>query len=239
MIYEKKILLVDDERGLLEILKLAFNKERFLNITCAYNAVDALALIKSNNYDVIILDVVLPDFSGFDLCTEIRKITYTPVIFLTACAGDLDKITGLTLGGDDYITKPFNPLEVVVRTKAILRRQNEYINEAKESTIFEYDSFKVDVQRGILEVNNKLVECTAKEFELLKFFCKNPERVFTLTQIYEAVWGFNEIGIDKTVTIHISKLRKKLNDDSKMPKIIVNLRGIGYKFIPPVKGGNK
>ncbi len=237
MYNEEKILIVDDEAGLLNLLKITLQKERYNNITCAVTAAQALEYIKSNTYDLILLDVMLPDLSGFDLCMEIRKLTFTPIIFLTACASDFDKLTGLTLGGDDYITKPFNPLEVIARIKAILRRQNHYQETAKvnlsDNTIYDYGHFKLNTATATLLVDLIEVECTAKEFELLRFFCKNPNHVFTASQIYEAVWNGMGLGDEKTVTMHISKLRKKLGDDAKNPEILITLRGIGYKFIPP------
>ena len=126
----EKILLIDDEPGLLKMLKITLQRERYKNIACAKTATHAMNLIKENKYDLIILDVMLPDFSGFDLCTKIRKITYTPIIFLSACDSDYNKLTGLAIGGDDYITKPFNPLEVVARVKTILRRQQYALSQA-------------------------------------------------------------------------------------------------------------
>lgn len=228
----EKILLIDDEPGLLKMLKITLQRERYKNIACAKTATHAMNLIKENKYDLIILDVMLPDFSGFDLCTEIRKITYTPIIFLSACDSDYNKLTGLAIGGDDYITKPFNPLEVVARVKTILRRQQYAVSQAsrQQSQIFSFGNFSLNLSEAMLTVNDKLVDCTAKEFDLLCYFCKNPNRVFTSAQLYEAVWGSPGFGEEKTVTMHISKLRKKLGEDSA--DMIVTLRGIGYKFVP-------
>lgn len=233
----EKILLVDDEAGLLELLKITLQKERYHSIYCANSANEALLLIKQHCFDLILLDVMLPDFSGFDLCSEIRKVTYAPIIFITACGSDYDKLTGLALGGDDYITKPFNPLEVVARVKAILRRQNQYCsnNHITAQEIYEFGNYRVNLADATLTLNGEPIVITAKEFELLVYFCKYPSRVFTATQLYEAVWDELGLGDEKTVTMHISRLRKKLCDDSKEPKIIINLRGIGYKFIPPKK----
>lgn len=236
----EKILLVDDERGILNLLEITLRKERFNHITCSMNGQDTLNLIKNNIYDLILLDVMLPDCNGFDLCNEIRRHTNTPIIFITSCSSDFDKLTGLGIGGDDYITKPFNPLEVIARVKALLRRKNMYesmnTNKIKlsDSITYDYERFSLKPSDASLVVNNKKVECTAKELELLTFFCKNPNRIFTTSQIYQYVWGENMIGEEKTVTIHISKIRKKLGDDPKQPQIILNLRGIGYKFVPPV-----
>lgn len=233
----EKILIVDDEEGLLKLLKITLNKEGYNNITCVTKGKDALKNTAINQYDLIILDVMLPDYSGFDLCTEIRRHTIAPIIFLTARSSDFDKLSGLAIGGDDYMTKPFNTMELVARIKSIFRRrkldQNHFMKDRENEQIFDQGYFVLDISQGILKVNDEEVECTAKELELLAFFCKNPHKVFTAAHIYDSVWGLPGYGSDKTVTIHISKLRKKLLDDCKPYKVITNLRGIGYKFIPP------
>ena len=230
----EKILIVDDEVGILKLLEITLRKENFINIDAASTGKDTLQLVKENHYDIILLDIMLPDISGFELCTEIRKHTNTPIIFVSARSTDFDKLTGLGIGGDDYITKPFNPLEVVARIKVILRRQKMYeSSHQQQSSKFDFGYFSLNPESATLIVNNQLVDCTAKELELLHFFCKNPNRIFTTSQLYEFVWRNDVYGEEKTVTIHISKLRKKLGDDTRKPKIIVNLRGIGYKFIPP------
>lgn len=232
----EKILIVDDEIGILKLLEITLRKENFINIDTASTGKSTLQLVKDNHYDIILLDIMLPDISGFELCTEIRKHTTTPIIFVSARSTDFDKLTGLGIGGDDYITKPFNPLEVVARIKVILRRQKMYeSSQQQQTTKFDFGYFALHPESATLIVNNQPVECTAKELELLYFFCKNPNRIFTTSQLYEFVWGNDVYGEEKTVTIHISKLRKKLGDDTRKPRIIVNLRGIGYKFIPPKK----
>ncbi|MGG3800901.1 response regulator transcription factor [Metabacillus fastidiosus] len=228
-----KILIIDDEIGLLKLLEITLRKENFVNIETASTGKDALRLVQEKEYGIILLDIMLPDISGFELCTEIRKNTNTPIIFISARSTDFDKLTGLGIGGDDYITKPFNILEVVARIKVILRRQKMYESPKQKNNLYNYGYFMLNMESAILTVKNQLVECTAKELELLHFFCKNPNRIFTTAQIYELVWGNDVFGEEKTVTIHISKLRKKLGDDTRKPKIIINLRGIGYKFIPP------
>ncbi|HDX9577063.1 TPA: response regulator transcription factor [Bacillus pseudomycoides] len=227
-----KILVIDDEVGILKLLEITLRKENFIHIETASTGKDALQRIKETVYDIILLDIMLPDISGFELCTEIRKNTNTPIIFVSARSTDFDKLTGLGIGGDDYITKPFNPLEVIARIKVILRRQKIYESSQQQETLYNYGYFTFNPESATLTVNNQSVECTAKELELLHFFCKNPNRIFTTSQLYEFVWGNDVFGEEKTVTIHISKLRKKLGDDTRKPKIIVNLRGIGYKFIP-------
>ena len=232
----EKILLVDDEEGLLELLKITLQKEGYLNITCAMTASQSLEYIKSNSYDLILLDVMLPDMSGFELCQEIRKHTYTPIIFVTARGSDYDKLSGLAIGGDDYITKPFNPLEVVARVKAMLRRQG-YMSAQQlvEPRQFDFGVFQLNPQTATIVRDGVVVDCTAKEYELLNFFCKNPNHVFTVVQLYEAVWDGLGVGDDKAVTMCISRLRKTIGDDAKNPQMIQNLRGIGYRFVPPKK----
>lgn len=235
---KEKILIVDDEVGLLELLKITLKKEHFSEITCVTTATEALANIHSINYDLIVLDVGLPDFSGFDLCQEIRRYTLSPIIFLTARDSTLDKLSGLSIGGDDYITKPFEPLEVVARVKAILRRQ-QYAKEMAEIQntsvkIYDYGRFILNENNAVLTIDSIQIDCTAKEYDLLLYFCKNPNKVFTASQLYETVWNDLSVGDEKTVSMLISRLRKKLRDE-KSPLMIQNLRGIGYKFIPPKK----
>jgi len=157
----EKILIVDDEHGLLDMLKITFQKERFNNIDCAATAAAALEDIKNNEYDIILLDVMLLDFSGFELCSEIRKYSFAPIIFITACDGDFDKLRGLTIGGDDYITKPFNPLEVVARVNAILRRQKHYAtlkaNGRQREEYYDYGIFSFNPSNATLTVNGEIV----------------------------------------------------------------------------------
>lgn len=237
MDYPERILLVDDEEGLLTLLRITLNKEGYSNIKTAGDGAEALRLVQDGEFDLIVLDVMLPDCTGFDLCTEIRRYTRAPIIFLSARASDFDKLTGLTIGGDDYVTKPFNTMELVARIKAVFRRRDmdrEMTGQASENgTVFDYGPITVFPEQGIVKVGGQEVECTAKEMELLAFFCRNPNRIFNVSHLYRAVWGESSVGDEKTVGIHISKLRKKLNDSADSPEIIINSRGFGYKFIPP------
>ncbi|RED63316.1 response regulator transcription factor [Cohnella lupini] len=233
---EERILLIDDEEGLLVMLESLLRKEGFAFITKALTAAEALQAVCRAQYKLIVLDVMLPDMDGFALCTELRKITHAPILFLTARSSDLDKLQGLCLGGDDYITKPFNPMELTARIHAQLRRISVYSsaepNHAEE--VYEYDIFTVNPTTGELIVDGIDVPCPAKEFELLQYFCKHPNRVFTAQQLYEQVWGSMVQGDEKTVVIHISRLRKKIEKDPSDPQILKTLRGIGYKFVAPV-----
>lgn len=231
---QAKILIVDDEVGILKLLEITLKKEHFTQIVTATTKAEALAYIAKTTFDIILLDVMLPDGDGFSLCSAIRQQSTAPILFISARTSDFDKLTGLSMGGDDYITKPFNPLEVVARIRAILRRQREYGQKSQTRLVFEYATFSFHPEEALLMVQGEPVHATAKELELLRFFCEHPNYVFTTDQIYERVWGGDMYGEEKTVTIHIAKLRKKLGDDTRNPKMLVNLRGIGYKFIPPV-----
>ncbi|KEK22992.1 response regulator transcription factor [Bacillus gaemokensis] len=232
----ENILLIDDEQGILDMLVLTLKKENFIHITTALNGTETLNLVKSRSFDIILLDVMLPDIDGFELCRQIRNYTNTPILFVTARSSDLDKLTGLGIGGDDYITKPFNPLEVAARINVQLRRLNMIQeNHNEENSNLHFQSFSIYPSEGLITVNEEPVHCTAKELELLTFLCTHPNRIFTAEQLYEQVWGLSSMGDDKTVVMHISKLRKKIEEDPKSPKCIINLRGIGYKFVPQAK----
>lgn len=235
---DERILLVDDEEGILTMLQSLLRKEGYSCLETARTGDQALKQVRAGKFDLIILDVMLPDADGFDLCREIRAHTAVPIFFVTALSSDLDKLTGLRIGGDDYITKPFQPLELVARVKAQLRRQalNQGV-AVSVPEIFHYGSFYLDKSAGELSIYGKPVYCTAKEFELLVFFCEHPNRIYTAIQLYEQVWNGYLHGDEKTVVIHISRLRKKIEVDPSNPQIFVNIRGIGYKFVPPEDGG--
>lgn len=230
------ILIVDDEPGIVKMLEVILRKEGYASIGSAFTGREALEKIIRDPYDLIILDVMLPDTDGFRLCQEIRQHTTVPILFLTARSGDLDKLTGLGIGGDDYITKPFNPLEVVARINVQFRRQEQYQNAAQTAEIYHFGPVVIDRKAAQLRIDGKMVSCPAKELELLLFLAGHPNQVFTAGQLYEYVWGYDSIGDEKTVAIHIMRLRKKIEQNVKQPSLIVNLRGIGYKFVPPKQG---
>lgn len=228
------LLLVDDERGLLDVLELSLRKDGFQNIHTATTGIEALNKIKEQSFNLIILDIMLPDIDGLEVCRRMRTQINTPIIFLTARGTDMDKIMGLTIGGDDYITKPFNSLEVIARVKANLRRQEFIANEPKEyeEKIFKLNNnVQVLKESGQIRVGETYIECPAKEFELLIFLCEHPNRIFSVRQLYQKVWGDLYLGDEKTVVIHISRLRKKIEVEPKNPSILINVRGLGYKLI--------
>ncbi|MFG0211952.1 response regulator transcription factor [Brevibacillus porteri] len=235
-----KLLLVDDEQGLLDMLKYLLTKEGFQHIQLATNAKEALRYVNEWTYDLIVLDIMLPDMDGFELCRRLREVTKVPILFLSAKTMDIDKIMGLTIGADDYITKPFNPLEVVARIKAQLRRQEL----AKEGTVhavdvYAFDTFQLYKQEGRLVVQGQEISCPVKEFELLKFLCEHPNQIFSTQHLYEQIWGQNSYGDENTVMVHVRRLRQKIEADPNNPTLIVNMRGLGYKLAAKKKESMK
>lgn len=235
-IYEASILLVDDEPAILNMLKMVLYKEGFREIDSVGTASQALAVCRRKRYDMILLDVMLPDKSGFEICPFLRETTTAPILFITAKNSDLEKLTGFVIGGDDYITKPFNPLEVVARMKAQLRRvrlndEDRYKHTKPDLLIYDYGRFQVDERAGVLTVKGKQVACPAQVFQLLLFFCKHPNQIFTKSQLYESVWGEDSFGDDNTVTVHIGRIRERIEKDSKKPEYLLTVRGLGYKMI--------
>lgn len=224
-----KILLVDDEIAILTMLKTILTKEGFTKIDTAITAEEALSYCKQQYYDLILLDVMLPGQSGFDICPQIRQLTNAPIFFVTARTSDLDKLSGFALGGDDYITKPFNPLEVVARIKAQLRRIK---TQPEVSTTLQFPQLMIHTTSGDVYFQGKAVELSAQVYQLLLFFAKHPNQLFTKSQLYENVWQDAYLGEDNTVMVHIRKLRQKIEDNPSNPERIVTVRGLGYKFVP-------
>ena len=225
-----KILLVDDEQDILNLLKITLNKEGFTNIYFATCGKEAIEICSTKDIDLIVLDIILPDMLGFDVCIKLRDITVAPILFLTAKTSDLDKLSGFSIGGDDYITKPFNPLEVAARIKAQLNRKN--VNSMLNTkNVFDFGCFKLIEQSAQLFVNSTEIDCPAKEFQLLLFFCKYPNRIFSRDQLYEQVWGEESISDDNTVMVHIRRIREKIEKDPSHPEYLVNVRGLGYKLL--------
>ncbi|WP_026683775.1 response regulator transcription factor [Heyndrickxia coagulans] len=228
---EARLLIVDDEKSILHMLETILQKEDFIHIDTATNAEDALDLCNKNRYDIIILDVMLPGRSGFDICPLIRDISDAHIFFLTARSTDLDKLSGFAVGADDYITKPFNPLEVVARIKAHMRWKSGKAVPSSQK-IYHFGDITVDRISGNVTVKGKNVEMPAQVYQLLLFFCKHPNQLFSKAQIYENVWGETYLGEDNTVMVHIRKLREKIEDDPSSPKLLQTVRGLGYKFVP-------
>lgn len=228
-----KILIVDDEREINDLIKSYIIKEGYL-VFSAYDGKTALSIIDEESPDLIILDIMLPDIDGTDLSLLIRKKSNASIIFLSCKSEEMDKIIALAAGGDDYMTKPFMPGELVARIKAHLRRQktSSISNIADEkSQVYEYPGLEVNLLTRNVIANDKKVNLTAKEFDVLKLLLRNPRRIFTPEQIYEYAWKMGSLeGDSRTVMVYISNLRKKIEKDPGNPKLIVNIYGVGYKF---------
>ncbi|MEA4827170.1 MAG: response regulator transcription factor [Clostridium sp.] len=225
---EEKILIVDDEDHIRELIKFNLEKNGYRAI-CAEDGLEALKLAKKELPQLILLDVMLPGMDGYDVCKEIRKdnnISNTPIIMITAKSEELDKILGLELGADDYMTKPFSVRELIARTKAVLRRTKPQSIEK----VYKFGNIAIDFEKHEILKNDEKVDLTLKEFELVEVLIKNKGRVMTRDFLLDKVWGYEYIGETRTVDVHIRHLRKKIEDDDKNPKFIETIRGIGYRF---------
>lgn len=229
---KEKILIIDDEVEITKLVCAYLTKEHFTPVA-AHNGKEALALLKKEKPDLIILDIMLPDTEGSSLSLEIRKISNAPIIFLSCKTQEIDKIIALSAGGDDYMTKPFMPGELVARIKAHLRRQYSLTNAAAEnlSNLLEFDDLTIDFEAHELTVSGRPVTLTMKEFEILRLLVENPRKVFSAKRIFETVWRTNCMDNDvKTVMVYISNLRKKIEANPNNPRFILSVRGVGYKF---------
>ncbi|NLM35920.1 MAG: response regulator transcription factor [Clostridiales bacterium] len=225
---EEKILVVDDEDNILELLKFNLENNSYKVVT-ASNGDEALKLARSEEPNLILLDLMLPGLDGYELCKEIRRdvnLSHTPIIMITAKSEELDKILGLELGADDYITKPFSIREMLARVKAVLRRASiQQMNK-----VFKFGNICIDFEKHEVLNNHKKVDLTLKEFELLEILVKSKGRVVTREFLLEKVWGYEYVGETRTVDVHIRHLRQKIEEDDKNPQYIETVRGIGYRF---------
>lgn len=222
-----KVLLVDDEKTLVKALKFNLEKEGF-QVEEAFDGEEALEKALTVNPDIIILDLMLPGLDGFEICREIRKKEEIPIIMLTAKGEDIDKVLGLELGADDYMTKPFNPRELVARMKAILRRSASRREEMRKQIRF--GTLQIDLLKHRVSLKDREVDLTAKEFALLSFLASNAGRVYSRGQLLEQIWGYNYYGDERTVDVHIRHLREKIEEDPGNPRMILTVWGSGYKF---------
>ncbi|WP_428911617.1 response regulator transcription factor [Niallia sp. Krafla_26] len=226
----KRILLVDDEVDLLNLLETVLKKDGFHKIDKATTGQEGLQLCENNKPDVIILDIMLPDMEGYEVCQRMRKITYAPIIFLSAKSEEIDKLLGLGIGGDDYVTKPFSTKEVVFRIKAQLRRNSYLVQSGVEDDKIEFGDVMIFPNKGEVRKRDRLISMTAKELQLLIYLASHPNQIFSKSKICEAVWGEDEIGMDNTIMVHIRRLREKIEEDPSKPKWIVTVKGLGYKL---------
>lgn len=222
------ILVIDDDPNICEVVKLYLNKEGYSTII-AYNGISGLQSFKDNSPSLVLLDLMLPQMNGLDVCKEIRKDSSTPIIMLTAKDDVIDKVVGFELGADDYVVKPFEPKELVARVKAALRRSiiTENIRNNNQKVI-SYPNLIVDISSYIVKLEGKEIELSPKEIELLFFLSSNPNRVFSREYLLEKIWDYNYMGNSRTVDEHIKRLRKKIPDHDQWA--IATVWGVGYKF---------
>ena len=226
----KKVLVVDDEKLIVKGIRFSLLQDG-MEVDCAYDGEEALAMAKANEYDMILLDIMLPKMDGFEVCQAIREFSDMPIVMLTAKGDDMDKILGLEYGADDYITKPFNILEVKARIKAIMRRSSK--REAKEqenSSIRMFGDMKVDIDSRRVFIDEKEVNLTVKEFDLLELLMNNPNKVYSREKLLNDVWGYEYLGDVRTVDVHVRRLREKIEKIPSEPKFIHTKWGVGYYF---------
>lgn len=223
------ILVVDDEAPICLLLEecLKLNDYR---VVSANRSEEALLLARSEHPDLIILDVMLPGLDGFEVCQALRKFTLAPIMFLSGRNADVDKIAGLTLGGDDYITKPFNPDELLARVKAQLRRSQMLSEYAPSEFVLQFPGLVIDPLHYRVEFNDRIIDLSMKEFQLLYLMAREPERIFSLEELFKMVWGAESHGDTRTVMVHISNLRKKIENATASLEYIHTIRGRGYQF---------
>lgn len=222
----KKVLVVDDEKLIVKGIRFSLEQEG-MQVDCAYDGQEALDMIKENTYDVILLDVMLPIFTGYEVCQQVREFSDVPIIMVTAKDDDMDKILGLEYGADDYITKPFNILEVKARIKAIMRRSSKKEEEVKEAT---YGDLTIDCSSRRVYIDGQEVNLTAKEFDVLELLVFHPNKVYDRDSLLDIVWGKDYPGDARTVDVHIRRLREKIEKNPSEPMYVHTKWGVGYYF---------
>ncbi|MBT9156590.1 MAG: Transcriptional regulatory protein WalR [Firmicutes bacterium] len=227
-----KILVVEDEKPIAEIIKFNLEKENY-SVSLAYNGQDALSMAIRHLPDLIILDLMLPKLDGFQVCRELRRTTNTPILMLTAKGAESDKVKGLALGADDYITKPFSPRELVARVKAHLRRSGIIsAAEERETSALVSDGLVIDLVKYEVRKGDTPIDLTVREFELLKYLALHRGRVFDREHLLKEVWGYDYFGDGRTVDVTVRRLREKIEDDpiAANAKYVLTRRGVGYYF---------
>ena len=225
----QRVLVVDDEKLIVKGIRFSLEQEG-MEVDCAYDGEEAVQKAKENEYDIILLDVMLPKLDGFEVCQQIREFSSVPVIMLTAKGDDMDKILGLEYGADDYITKPFNILEVKARIKAIIRRTKKKAPEKESRKVVEKGDLYLDCDSRRLNIGGKEINLTAKEFDLLELMALNPNKVYSRDHLLNAVWGYDYPGDVRTVDVHIRRLREKIEANPSEPKYVHTKWGVGYYF---------
>ena len=225
----KKVLVVDDEKLIVKGIRFSLEQEG-MEVTCAYDGEEALEAAKNTEFDIILLDIMLPKLTGLEVCQQIREFSNVPIIMLTAKDNDMDKIMGLEYGADDYITKPFNILEVKARIKAIMRRTSRRDREASGAKTVVNGDLKLDCDSRRVYIAGREVNLTAREFDLLELLALNPNKVYSRENLLKLVWGNDYPGDVRTVDVHIRRLREKIESNPSEPKYVHTKWGVGYFF---------
>lgn len=224
----KRVLVVDDEKLIVKGIRFSLEQDG-MEVECAYDGEEALEKVKENRYDIILLDLMLPKISGLEVCQQIREFSQVPIVMLTAKGEDMDKILGLEYGADDYITKPFNILEVKARIKAIMRRTSR-TEKTERERIIEVQDMKIDCESRRVYIKGEEVNLTAKEFDLLELLVHNPNKVYSRENLLKIIWGYEYLGDVRTVDVHIRRLREKIESNPSDPKYVHTKWGVGYYF---------
>lgn len=225
------ILIVEDEESLADPLAFLLKKEGF-EVIIAHDGPTALVEFDKNDVDIVLLDLMLPGMSGTDVCKQLRTTSSVPVIMVTARDSEIDKVVGLELGADDYVTKPYSSRELIARIRAVLRRgvETEGVVEEVEEQVLQGGGVRMDVERHIVTVNGDPVPMPLKEFDLLEYLLRNSGRVLTRGQLIDRIWGADYVGDTKTLDVHVKRLRSKIEAEPSRPRHLVTVRGLGYKF---------
>ncbi len=229
---EHKIMIVDDEPHILILLEKSLTIEGSQHIIKIDNGLSAVRSCKELQPDIIILDVMLPGLDGYEVCKQIREFSHCPILFLSSKNDELDKLLGLAVGGDDYVTKLFSPKEVAFRVKAQLRRA-EYKQCPPKAQPLKVGALTIDPEGCRVMKDGKIIELTAREFEILQYMAQNIGRVISRERLYETVWGEDSFGCDNTIMVHIRHLREKIENDPTSPEYLITLKGLGYKLVNP------
>lgn len=224
-----KVLVVDDEKLIVKGIRFSLEQDG-MEVTCAYDGEEALQYAKEQNFDIILLDIMLPKLTGFEVCQQIREFSSVPIIMLTAKGDDMDKILGLEYGADDYITKPFNILEVKARIKAIIRRTSKDTKKKEKDTTITSGDMVVERDNRRVMIGGREINLTAKEFDVLELLATNPNQVYSREKLLTLVWGADYPGDVRTVDVHIRRLREKIETNSSEPKYVHTKWGVGYYF---------
>ena len=225
----QKVLVVDDEKLIVKGIRFSLEQDG-MEVDCAYDGEEALQMIQEKEYDIILLDVMLPKLTGFEVCQQVREFSNVPVVMLTAKGDDMDKILGLEYGADDYITKPFNILEVKARIKAIMRRMRKKAPEKEVRRVVDKGELHLDCESRRLNIGGREINLTAKEFDLLELMALNPNKVYSRDHLLNAVWGYDYPGDVRTVDVHIRRLSEKIEQNPSEPKYVHTKWGVGYYF---------